>query len=82
MGDSAEVGSAAEHSAAEDLAAMDMDADLDLDVGTGVDLDMGATDTTVVTEATDMLATPSIKAISVAIIRTAGLEQNLTPIER
>ena len=84
-GGSAEVGSAAEHSAVEDLAAMDMDAatmatgaDLDMDAATmvtGADMDMGsATDTTVVTEATaGMLAIPSIPTTSVAIIRTAGL---------
>ena len=71
-GGSAEVGSAAEHSAVEDLAAMDMDAATMI---TGADMAMGsATDTTVVTEATaGMLAIPSIPTTSVAIIRTAGL---------
>ena len=82
VGGSAEVGSAAEHSAVEDLAAMDMDAatmatgaDLDMDAATmvtGADLDMGsATDTTEATAG--MLAVPSIPTTSVAIFRTAGL---------
>ena len=64
-------GSVAEHSAVEDLAAMDMDA---ATMVTGADMDMGsATDTMVVTEAAaGMLAIPSIPTTSVAIIRTAG----------
>ena len=62
------VGSAAEHWAVEDLAAMDMDA---ATMVTGADMDMGsATDTTEATAG--MVAIPSIPTTSVAIIRTGG----------
>jgi hypothetical protein len=75
VGGSAEVGSAAEHSAVEDLAAMDMDA---ATTGADMDMDMGAaTDTTVVTDISvvtaGMLAIPSTSTTSVATIRTTGL---------